>query len=131
MSEKLIYWFKDNILNLKTEGDYSAKDFLELLKKALNDPLVPEKIAILVDARLSEANHSITDIQPIKYELMKLRERIVGIAVVVQSDFHFGFTRQASAYSEIDGWETKPFRDIKSAREWLIKRVERVERVAS
>jgi len=37
MDEKFTYKLQDNILFLNVEGDYSAQEFLDLLKIALND----------------------------------------------------------------------------------------------
>jgi hypothetical protein len=124
MLKKLTYSIKDKIIFLKVEGSYSAIEFLDVLKRALNDSSVSNKFAIIIDARLSEADHRITDIQPIHAELRKWTKRIVCIAVVVQSDLHFGLTRQASAYDEFDGRETEPFRTIESAIDWVNKKLQ-------
>jgi hypothetical protein len=119
MDTKLTYRLQDNILFLIAEGDYSAKEFLELLKEALNDPGVPRRFGIVIDARNSETSHRIADIKPIHDELKKRNERIARIAVVVQSALHYGFTRQYSVYAESAGQEINPFYGIESAITWV------------
>jgi len=119
MDGKLTYELQDNILYLKAKGDYSAQEFIELWKNALNDSLVPRRFGVVVDARHSKTSHRIADIKPIHDELRKWNERIARIAVVVQSDQHFGFTRQCSVYDELDGRDVNPFYEIESAIDWV------------
>ncbi|MFC1535253.1 hypothetical protein ACFL7M_18040 [Thermodesulfobacteriota bacterium] len=113
------YRIQDNILFLKAESDYSAEEFLDLLKKALNDPGIPKRFTILIDARFSEAKHRIEEIEPIFAELRKWGKRITHVAVIVQSNLHFGLTRQAAFYTGHAGQETMPFREIESAMGWI------------
>jgi hypothetical protein len=119
MDTKLIYRLQDNILFLIAEGNYSAREFLELLKDALNDPRVPRRFGIVMDARNYETSHRVADIKPIYDELKKWNKRVVRIAVVVQSALYFGFTRQYSVYAESEGQEINPFYRIEPAIVWV------------
>ena len=85
MHKSLTYWIDNKIIFLKVEGDYSTIEFLEVLKKALNNSAVPYNIAIVIDARLSEVEHKFSDIQVIHAELKKWTDRIACVAVVVKS----------------------------------------------
>jgi hypothetical protein len=119
MDTKLIYRLQDNLLFLIAEGDYSAREFLELLKDALNDPRIRRRFGIVIDVRNSEIRHRIADIKSIYDELKKWNERIARIAVVVQSALHYGFTRQYSVYAEFAGQEINPFYRIEPAIDWV------------
>ncbi len=119
MDTKLVYRLQGNILFLIAGGDYSAIELFELLKDALNDPRIPRRFGIVLDARNYEASHQIADIRPIYDELQKWNERIVRIAVIVQSALHYGSTRQYSAYAESTGQEINPFYRIEPAIAWV------------
>jgi len=119
MDTKLTYRLQDNILFLIAEGDYSAKEFLELLKDALNDPRIPQRFGIIIDARHSAICSQLADLKWIHDELKKWNEQIARIAVVVQSALHFGFTRQYSVYAESEGQEINPFYRTEPAIAWI------------
>jgi hypothetical protein len=124
MNKRLTYNIENNVLFLFTKGDYSAQEFIDLLKTALNDSRLPQKFGVIVDARHSIADHTIADIKPIEDELNKWKENIVRLAIVVSTDLHFGITRQSSVYAEFANREVEPFRDMESAIDWVRKKTE-------
>lgn len=119
MDATLTYRLQDNILFLKAKHDCTVQEFFELLKIALNDPRLPLRFGIIIDARHCEFCPRIADLKQIHDELKKWYERIARMAVVVQSTLHFGFTRQCSVYAEFEGQEINPFYKIESAISWV------------
>jgi hypothetical protein len=119
MDASLAYRLQDNIIFLKIEDDCSVQEFYELLKNALNDPRLPRRFGIIIDARHSAICPRIADLKQIHDELKKWYERIARMAVVVQSALHFGFIRQCSVYAEFEGQEINPFYKIEPAISWV------------
>ena len=123
MQARLSYKFEDSMLFLKVGGEYSIKEVIQLVRKAMNNAGSPERFPVLIDARLSEVTHNLDDLELISKEFSKLREKIICTAVVVQSDLHFGLARQLSVYDEFDGRETEAFRKMEPALAWVKKKM--------
>jgi hypothetical protein len=120
---KLKYRIDGPILKVHLEGDYPVEEFLGLFEKAFNDPLVPERVAILMDGRFVSIERSSRDIERITDKFEKWNKRIICEAVIVSSDYVFGVLRQASSYAEFSGRIVRPFRDPEAAREWIMKKL--------
>ena len=120
---KLSYRIDGPILRVHLEGDYTMEEFLGLFEKAFNDPLAPERVAILMDGRFVAVERSSRDIEQITDKFEKWNKRIICEAVIVSSDYMFGVLRQASSYAEFGGRKLRPFRDPEAAREWIMKQL--------
>jgi hypothetical protein len=119
IQKRLSYKFEDNILFLKVKGDYSEEEVIQLIKKAMNDTSIPERFPVLVDARLSEVKHKINEQEKIRKEFAEWLEKVMCSADVVQSDLHFGLSRQLSVFEEFEGREAEAFREMEPALAWI------------
>ncbi len=120
---KLRYRIDGPILKVYLEGEYPMEEFLGLFERAFNDPLVPERVAVLMDGRSVAVERSTRDIERITDYFEKWNKRIICEAAIVSSDYIFGVLRQASSYAEFTGRKLRPFRDPEVAREWIMKQL--------
>jgi hypothetical protein len=106
MDATLTYRLQDNILFLKAKHDCTVQEFFELLKIALNDPRLPLRFGIIIDARHSAICPRIADLKQIhdEYASGKLTSgEIKDIACKKMAEFMEDFTHKLNkAKSQIN-----------------------------
>ena len=123
MGNKLEHSFENGILTIYLVGDYSIQEILDRLESCFNEYASGKPIGVLIDATRSQSNRSLEEIRRYMPQIEKWKDRVLGFAVLVASDFLFGLTNQASAYAEISGLELRPFRDPDEAISWIQEKV--------
>ena len=116
------YKLKGDLLKMELVGENVPDDVIATFEKAVNDPLCPNPVSLLVDVRQSQTLElqPVPEIRRVAEYLGPFRARIGGrAAVVASSDVHFGLSRLGSVYSETVGVEVQVFRDLESAVNWL------------
>jgi hypothetical protein len=113
---------ESGILRITAIGTPSVQEQLDLAERWSNDPAYEVGMPILMDNRQrtqpSTREHVV--------EVANLAEKSPFLtpgtrcAVVVASDAEFGMTRMFSMLSENSPLETRVFRNLRSAEEWLL-----------
>ena len=125
MDRRLFYRIDGQKLHLYLEGDYTVDEYLGFVERAMQDPGLPQKIAILTDARHSRAKRSREEVTRIVSHFRQWIPRIICLAVVVSMDYQFAVAREASSQSEYDGLIARPFREQASAVRWIETKLRR------
>jgi hypothetical protein len=117
----LFYSCNGETLRIVGEGEYTAEDFMELIRAAIADPSSAPGMPVLMDLRRSEAQRTTDELVSMVDFFGSLRDPSLPLrcAVVATSDLRFGLSRMASAYLERYGVDLQVFRDIASAEYWL------------
>ena len=119
------------ILHFKVPAQYTLGDLLVNLEAALAPIREPERLGMLVDASLAENFRSLDEILGLLPALAQWQQRLVGIAVVVGNDTHFGITNQLAVYGEDLGLDIKPFQHARAAEAWLKQQLRAAHAVAA
>ena len=80
MSGKVDYKFGGQILTVKTEGRYATSEFLDAIQAAFNLQKMPIHVAVILDFRKSNNNHTEEDYQRIMDCLVVHADRIKCLA---------------------------------------------------
>jgi hypothetical protein len=112
-------------LTFQLEGTYTIGEFLALVESAFRSPETPQKIAVLVDRMRSQvATIGRQDVQKVLEYLFSWQERILCLAYVTHSDFHYQLMRKVAAMAEFNAAPpVEPFRDVEAARAWIRQQV--------
>jgi hypothetical protein len=121
VSDSLGFSIDGRLLKLRLEGRYSMADFIELVNRALEWPGLPQKVALMIDRRGSAVTvNSPEELQQGLEALFAWKQKILCMAYVTLSEFHFEFMQKASRFSAFNaGPPVRPFRDIEEAERWL------------
>ena len=109
------------ILRIRVDGSPDASEDAELTMKWANDPLYRPGMPILVDNRKRTSIASSAHIADMAEQTArsKLLQVPTRCAVVVARDAQFGMTRMFALRSADTKLETRVFRDIQEAEQWL------------
>jgi len=116
------YTIKDRVLRLNLEGTYTPGDVMSQFVAAINDPVCPNPVSLLLDVRRSEtlASRPAEDIRRVAEFVGPYKERVGGrCAVIAESDVHFGLSRLGAVYGEGVGVQAEIFRTEEDAMAWL------------
>ena len=121
---RLPYSFEGGIALVQLAGTYTTQDLRETVMTLLEDPACPEKPLMLMDLRVSEViqNRSGSDLQEVARSLAVIGPRLGRrFAMVAGSEAAFGLLRLGAVYAAQSGIEPAVFRDLASARAWLLE----------
>ena len=121
---KLAYAFESGIALVHLAGTYTTADLRETVQALLADPACPEKPMLLLDSRASQViqDRSGKDMQEVAGALQLIAARIGRkLAMVAGSEVACGLLRLGSGYAAQAGVEPAVFRDLASARAWLLE----------
>lgn len=108
------------VLILRLIGDHTLAEESEALARALVNPDLEIRAALLVDARRSTANPQGPSIAERARCLARLRECLLPrCAVLVSGSLHYGLARMLAAHAESHGIAVDVFTDETGARSWL------------
>jgi hypothetical protein len=116
------YTIQGNLLKLDFVGQYEPDDIIRQFLDGLKDPRCPDTVALLLDVTRSEvlATRSADEIGRVAQFLGPYANRIRGqCALVASTDVHYGLSRMGAVFSEGVGVETRPFRNLDAALQWL------------
>ena len=98
--------------------------FLDIIQEALNSPLAPENISILIDSRKATTTQTGEDIQRVMDYLVSHVDRIQSLAYVTLSKRLFEAVQKAKKYAEYNNWGfVSVFMDIESALIWTNEQI--------
>lgn len=112
-----------NLVLAEGYGNLSFDDLRELRAELVNDPLFHTGMKELADFRRVE-NHDLTlegfkqFLDQEKHYIDLLRDN--QIAIVTDSDLHFGFARMYMAEMNTQIPNVQVFRDVDAAKDWLL-----------
>lgn len=121
---KLEYAFESRIALVHLAGTYSTADLRETVQALLTDPACPEKPLLLLDLTASDViqNRSGGDVQEVARALQLIAPRLGDkLAMVAGSEAAYGLLRLGSVYAAQSGVKPAVFRDLASARGWLLE----------
>jgi hypothetical protein len=114
------YSVNGEILSLTDIGHASAGEALQILEKALNDPLFSPGMNVLVN--LTQFKGTETD-EKIKYIARFLGTHYEHLgprcAIVVSDPLHYGLSRIISAYTQFYQLTFEVFSDLSQAKQWV------------
>ena len=116
------YRYEPSIVVIEMIGEYSLQELSQTILNSLSDSNCPAEPFMLLDISRSTSinNRSNQQIQSITQLIISLKGRIGNkIALVALKDLPYGLMRMSSVGSEDRGFESKVFRDIKQAIQWL------------
>ena len=116
------YELDDQLLIIKTEGEFQPKDLEETFNKIFVDPAFKPGINILVydlDSVFIPTSKQIeTGAKSIENLMKKFSAKM---AIVVSSDVNYGMGRMMEIFSEQRGVDVKVFKEFEPAKLWLKK----------
>ena len=116
--------FRDRIVVMRMEGNYTTADLRQEIEGALDDPERPRLIGMLFDVSRSTAlaDRTAAEVNAMGHFLAE-RSAAFGrrLALVASSDVAYGLMRMGAVATESDGVETRVFRDSESAEQWLTR----------
>jgi hypothetical protein len=116
------YRFSKNLFIVTLKGSYTPEEMMTTFLKALNDPSFPENAQFLMDVRES-AELGKRDAGVIKAvaEFFASHSERVGhkCAIVAAKPAHYGQSRMAAAFAEIDSATVEVFTEVDDAISWL------------
>lgn len=116
------YVFDGNVFRMNLEGVYPPQEIIDTFDRALADPRFPNDARFLLDVTRSEslAGRTVDDLRRVVDHFGPRAGRVGRrCALVAQSAVHFGLMRMAAAFSETYGVDTRVFRTVKEAVDWL------------
>jgi len=120
MSGKPDYLVDGQVLKVRLAGDYTAAEFLEIIKRAFETPEMPEKVALLIDGSHTNVERTQGEYQRIIEAFVALADRIICFAYVTLSAKLLDIIQQAASYAEYNSLGgVKPFPDKESAEKWI------------
>ncbi len=123
MGDELRYWYEDEIIYIKGDGDYSLNSLYELIGEVIQEAETLENISILYDGRGATAERSNAEVRQFVSDIAShWLGRIHCLATVVSSDNRYELARLGSLYAKVKGCEAQYFRDIKSAKQWIAEK---------
>ncbi len=117
------YRFDSNIVVIEMVGEYSLDDLRRAFLDSLADPARPTDSFLLINMTdsLSIKTRSVDDIRDMATFVASLGERFDNrVALVATDDFRYGLLRMGSFGSEQRGIDSRVFRDLAQARNWLL-----------
>ena len=120
---KLQYSFESGIALVQLAGTYTTADVRDTVMALLDDPACPDRPSMLMDLRASQViqNRSGADMQEVARSLALIGSKIGRrFAMVAGSEAAYGLLRLGSVYAAQAGVEPAVFRDLASARAWLL-----------
>ena len=116
------YELEDQLLIIKTEGEFQPRDLDETFKKILADPDFKPGINILIHDLDSVFIPTSKQIETGAKNIENLMKKFSSkMAIVVSSDVNYGMGRMMEIFSEQRGLDVKVFKEFKTAKLWLIK----------
>ncbi len=117
------YTFKDDLVRLHHDGDYTTDDTKQALLAALADPNMPQqrtKVLLDVTQSRSLAERSTEDIISVAEFFAWHADAFGGrLAILAPEGNYYGLMRMASAYAAYGNLLTKVFTDGDVAVAWL------------
>ena len=115
------YFVTGKTLTFQLEGTYTIGEFLALVESAFRSPETPRKVAVLVDRTRSQATAiGPQDVRKALEYLLSWQDRILCLAYVTHSDFHYELMRKVAAMAEFNAAPpVEPFRDVEAAKAWI------------
>ena len=116
------YELDEQLLIIKTEGDFQPKDLQETFKKVFSNPEFKSGINILVhdlDSVFIPTSKQIESGAKTVEEIMK--KFSAKMAIVVSSDVNYGMGRMMEIFCEQRGVDVKVFKELEAAKMWLRK----------
>jgi hypothetical protein len=119
----LTYDFEDRVILVRAVGNYEPSDLKTTILEALDDARLPREPVLLFDLRDSRSigERTADDVRDMA-RFLAAHGRRYGkrVAMVTTGDLAFGLMRLGSATAEIGGVAAEVFRDMESARAWLM-----------
>jgi hypothetical protein len=114
------YELDDQILVIKTEGDFQPKDLQDIFEKIFSDLAFQPGLNILVHDLDSVFIPTSKQIEVGAKNIENLLKKFsTKMAIVVSSDVNYGMGRMMEIFSAQRGTDVKVFKEIDSAKAWL------------
>ena|ERR1051326_3749885 len=114
------FQFSGKTIWVTLTSQYSLDDMKYTSSLILNDPAFTEDMNLLLDARQSTVNPTLSEIKQRAAFLRSVAHGKAGsIAIVVSDSLRYGLTRMLSIYAQMEGLNIEAFMDIEQARRWL------------
>jgi hypothetical protein len=112
---------EENLIRTVAEGRIELDDILQYVKAQMNHPEIRPGMHELVDMRTATLDLDYHKMQRLVGSIEPFNEKVGQgrCALVSDKDVSFGFARMYEMMAEQTGVETKAFREIESALEWL------------
>lgn len=115
------YELDDQILIIKTEGDFQPEDLQETFKKVFSDPKFKSGAKILIHDLDSVFVPTSKQIEAGAKNIEEIMHKFSAkMAIVVSSDVNYGMGRMMEIFCEQRNIDMKVFKEIEMAKRWLI-----------
>lgn len=114
------YELEDQILIIKTEGDFHPEDLQSTFQKVFADPDFRTGIKILVHDLDSVFVPTSKQIEAGAKNIEEIMKKFSAkMAIVVSSDVNYGMGRMMEIFCEQRGIDMKVFKELEVAKMWL------------
>ncbi len=117
------YTFKDDLVWLHHDDDYTTNDVKQALVSALGDVNLPQnrrKFLMDVTQSRSLAERSADDVKSMAAFFASHADALHGrLAILATEGLYYGMMRMAASYAESPNLLTKVFTDRRAAVDWL------------
>jgi hypothetical protein len=116
------YRFSKNLFIVTLKGSYTPEEMMTTFLKALDDPSFPKNAQFLMDVRESSelGKRDVGVIRAVAQFFATHSERVgYRCAIVANKTVHYGQSRMAAAFAEIDGATVEVFIEVDDAISWL------------
>ena len=114
------YELEDQILIIKTEGDFQPEDLQNTFNKVFSDPKFQPGIKILLHDLDSVFVPTTKQIQAGAKNIEEIMKKFAAkMAIVVSSDVNYGMGRMMEIFCEEREIDLKVFKEIDMAKMWL------------
>jgi len=118
----VVYAFEGNVFRMNLEGVYPPQEIIDAFDRAMADPRFPKNARFLMDVTQSKslAGRTVDELHRV-VDHFGPRAGKVGhrCALVAESAVHFGLMRMAAVFTETYGVDTRVFKTVEGAVEWL------------
>jgi hypothetical protein len=111
----------ENLIRTVAEGEIGLEDIVSYVQAQMEHPEIRPGMHELVDMRRARLNLSYEKMQKLVGSIEPFNEKLgeARCALVTDEDISFGFARMYEMMAEQTGVETRAFREMKPALEWL------------
>ncbi len=112
---------QNRVVYLTAEGRAVHRDFEVLIDQLAADPDIEPGMKLLADYRKLEFNIPGDEIEDLSQQMMKLSPAFTDcqLALISAGDLEYGLMRMFTLLSSEAEFETRVFRKLENAREWL------------
>ena len=114
-----------NIIHTRCEGEVTFQEVTDHFAKLISDPTCPPRLNVLLDLTGLTSAPTSEQVRRVSSVIEDSRKHIVfdTCAIAVSSELLYGMMRIFEVFTEKNFRQTRTFRSLDKAREWLNEQV--------